>query len=116
MRILAFAALCAVGMASGAAFAQGATRITDPKVNGKPVDHCADIDGNPDCTAHGAAKAALNACKANGYAAEAGWHTRAFSGKAMHFITEYDMHAGEVGGRWEAKPATGTFDWIACTK
>jgi hypothetical protein len=34
----------------------------------------------------------------------------------MHYITEYDMHAGEVGGRWVKQPTSGTFDWIACKK
>jgi len=99
----------------GAAVAQG-TKIPDPKVNALPVDQCADIDAAPDCTAKGEAKAALNACIANGYAEAAGWHTHPFAGKASHFVTEYDMHAGEVGGRWEARPASGVFDWIACKK
>ncbi len=34
----------------------------------------------------------------------------------MHYVTEYDMHAGEVGGHWTVQQTTGTFDWIACTK
>lgn len=100
----------------GVARAQQGTKITEPKVSGLPVDHCADIDAAPDCTAKGEAKAALNACIANGYAEATGWHTHPFAGKASHFITEYDMHAGEVGGRWEARSSTATFDWIACKK
>jgi hypothetical protein len=115
MRLLLIStALCL--LLAGTASAQGGTKIANPQVNGLPVDHCADIDASPDCTAKGEAKAALNACIANGYAAATGWHVRAASGKAAHFITEYDMHAGEVGGRWEPKPASGTFDWIACKK
>jgi hypothetical protein len=109
-------AACFAIAVSTAALAQEATKIADPKVNSHPVDQCADINANLDCTAQGAAKAALNACIANGYTQQAGWHTRPASGQAMHFITEYDMHAGEVGGHWEEKPSNGTFDWILCRK
>jgi hypothetical protein len=116
MRLVVCAAACLV-LAAGGALAQNAgTRIADPKVKGLPVDHCADIDGSSDCTARGEAKAAMKACVENGFAEQTGWHTHPASGTAMHYITEYDMHAGEVGGRWEEKPTTGTFDWIACKK
>ena len=42
-------------------------RLDDPKVNGHPIDHCADIEGSNDCSARGETKAALNACTANGF-------------------------------------------------
>ncbi len=115
IRICAAAWLAAAGPAAALA-AGGGTRIADPEVNGKPVDHCADIEATLDCSARGEAKAALNACIANGYRERVAEHWRPASGTAMHFIAEYDMHAGEVGGRWEEQPTKGTFDWIACKK
>lgn len=116
VRICATAWLVLAGTALACAADSGGHRIADPRVNGKPVDHCADIEAAPDCTARGEAKAALNACIANGYRKEVADHWRPASGTAMHFVTEYDMHAGEVGGRWVEQPTKGTFDWIACEK
>ena len=116
MRLLVCAAAC-VAITAGGAFAQDAgTKLAEPKVKGQPVDHCADIDASTDCTARGETKAAQKACIENGFAEQAGSHTRSASGTAMHYITEYDMHAGEVGGRWVQKPTDATFDWIACKK
>lgn len=117
MRLLIAAATWVVLAALNGALAQNATsRLDDPKVNGQPIDHCADIDGTADCTARGETKAALKACVANGFNDQAGSHWRVASGTAMHYITEYDMHAGEVGGRWAQQSTNGTFDWIACKK
>jgi hypothetical protein len=117
MRLLVCATAWVALAAAGSAFAQDAgTKLADPKVKGQPVDHCADIDGSADCTARGEAKAAQKTCIENGFADQAGLHTRSASGSAMHYITEYDMHAGEVGGRWVEKPTDATFDWIACKK
>ena len=112
--LLAFIAGAALAAAHGARADDA--RLEGPTVQGQPVDHCADIDAVNDCSERGAAKAALNACVANGYAAQTGLHWGAATGTAMHYVTEYDMHAGEVGGRWVARPTTGTFDWIACKK
>lgn len=116
MRLLVCAAACVAIAASGAFAQDPSTKLPDPKVKGQLVDHCADIDGSADCTARGEAKAAQKACIENGFADQAGLHTHAGSGTAMHYITEYDMHAGEVGGRWVEKPTDATFDWIACKK
>jgi hypothetical protein len=116
MRLLLAVGLWFTLASLGTSFGQAPAKIADPKVRTQPVDHCADIDASADCTAKGEAKAALNACIANGYAEATGWHTRPASGTAMHFVTEYDMHAGEVGGRWESRPSTGIFDWISCKK
>jgi hypothetical protein len=35
---------------------------------------------------------------------------------ATHYISQYDMHAGEVAGRWESRPSDGVFDWVLCKK
>jgi hypothetical protein len=113
---LAAAAWMVLATVNGALAQNAMPRLENPKVNGQPVDHCADIEGAADCTARGEAKAALKASVANGFNDQAGSHWRAASGSAMHYITEYDMHAGEVGGRWVEQPTNGTFDWIACKK
>jgi len=114
---IAVVAWLAFSAASSVAFAQSApAKLDEPKVNGKAVDHCADMDGENDCSPRGEAKAALHVCLESGYKDQAGSHWRAASGTAEHFVTEYDMHAGEVGGRWMVKPTDGTFDWIACNK
>ena len=99
------------------AFAQGsAPRIEKPKVQGKNVDRCADIDGSNDCSARGQAKAATEICIAYGYADQVDSHWHASSGVATHYISQYDMHAGEVAGRWESRPSNGVFDWVVCKK
>jgi hypothetical protein len=114
--LLAAAAWVALAAMNGALAQTAASRLNDPKVKGQPIDHCADIDGTADCTARGEAKAALKACIENGFSDQAASHWRAASGTAMHYVTEYDMHAGEVGGRWVEQPTNGTLDWIACKK
>jgi hypothetical protein len=117
MRLLLAAATWVALVAGHSTLAQNASvRLDDPKVKGQPVDHCADIDGKTDCSAGGEAKAAMKACVENGFNDQAGSHWRTSSGTAMHYITEYDMHAGEVGGRWVEQPTNGTFDWITCKK
>ena len=116
MRLLFATALLMAAACGSAGAGTAPTRLDDPKVMGKPVDHCADIDAVNDCSARGQAKAAQKACIANGFGDQGGFHWRPASGTAMHWITEYDMHAGEVGGRWVAQSTGGTFDWIACTK
>ena len=115
MRFLLALMACAALAAGQSARADDA-RLDAPKVQGQPVDHCAEINAENDCSESGAAKAATSVCAANGYAEQTGSHWRAASGTAMHYVVEYDMHAGEVGGRWMAKPTTGTFDWITCKK
>jgi hypothetical protein len=117
MRLLVvMAAWVALAAANGAIAQNAATRLNDPKVKGQPIDHCADINAANDCSQSGQAKAALKACIENGFREQSGWHWRPGSGTAMHYVTEYDMHAGEVGGRWVEQPTTGTFDWIDCNK
>lgn len=115
-RLLAAAAITALAAAQAASAQNAPSRLYAPKVKGLPVDHCAEINAENNCSAAGQAKAALEACAQNGFTAQAGWHWSNTSGTAMHYVTEYDMHAGEVGGRWVLQPTTGTFDWIACTK
>jgi len=117
MRLLLTAAmLVALPDGNGALAQNTPTRLDNPTVKGRPIDHCADIDATTDCSARGEAKAALKACIENGFSDQVGSHWRAAAGTAMHFITEYDMHAGEVGGRWVEQPTNGTFDWIVCKK
>jgi hypothetical protein len=117
MRVLLATTSWLILIAGNITLAQNAPqRLDNPKVNGQPIDHCADIDGSNDCSARGEAKASQKACVANGFTDQAGSHWRPASGTAMHYITEYDMHAGEVGGRWVAQPTNGTFDWIVCKK
>jgi hypothetical protein len=117
MRLLLAAATWLVLAAATTALAQNAPqRIDDPRVNGQPIDHCADVEGGNDCSVRGQAKAASKACVANSFADQTGFHWQAASGTAMHYITEYDMHAGEVGGRWVQQPTSGTFVWIECKK
>lgn len=117
MRLLFAAAIWVVVAGGHSALGQNtSTRLADPKVQGQPIDHCADIDGEDDCAATGQQRAALKACLANGFTALAGFHWRPATGTAMHYITEYDMHAGEIGGRWARQPTVGTFDWIECKK
>jgi len=100
-----------------AAFAQsGHERIENPKVQGENVDRCADIDGTNDCSARGQSKAATEICIAYGYADQVDSHWHASSGVATHYISQYDMHAGEVTGRWESRPSDGVFDWVVCKK
>ena len=117
MQLWLFAAawLAAAAMNVAAAETAPAT-ISDPKVNGQPVDRCADIDAQNDCSARGEAKAAAHVCMENGYKDQTGSHWRAASGTAEHFVTEYDMHQGEVGGRWVAAPTQGVFDRVVCQK
>jgi hypothetical protein len=99
------------------AFAQGsAVRIENPKVQGENVDHCSDIETSNDCSSRGQAKAASQTCIAYGYTDQVDSHWHASSGPAEHYISQYDMHAGEVAGRWESRPSTGVFDWVACKK
>jgi hypothetical protein len=117
MRLLIAAAACLTMAATSGAFAQGTpARLDDPKVNGRAVDRCADVNAENDCSSRGESQAALHACMENGYKEQAGAHWRAASGTALHFITEYDMHAGEVSGRWVEKPTSGVFDWVECRK
>ena len=117
MRLLLATAVWLALSAGTAALAQGtSTRLDNPTVNGQPIDHCADINAENECSAAGQAKAALRACIAHGFSDQAGFHWRPASGMAVHYVTEYDMHAGEVGGRWVTQPTSGTFDWIACKK
>ena len=110
----------AIGFSIGAitvAFAQSSpARIENPKVQEKNVDRCADIDGSNDCSARGQSKAATQICIAYGYADQVDSHWRASSDVATHYISQYDMHAGEVPGRWEARPSDGVFDWVVCKK
>ena len=91
-------------------------RIENPKVKGEDVDHCADIDGVNNCSALGQSKAATKVCIAYGYAIHVDSHWHASSGVATHYVSQYDMHAGEVAGRWEARHSDGVFDWIVCRK
>jgi hypothetical protein len=114
MRLLVLIAGAALLAAHGARADDA--RLQEPTVQGQPVDHCAEINAENDCSENGAAKAATRICTDNGYTEQTGSHWRPASGTAMHYIVEYDMHAGEVGGRWMAKPTTGTFDWITCKK
>jgi hypothetical protein len=117
MRMLYTAAIAAgLSAGVGAAAQTMPKRLENPKINTQPVDHCADINSEDDCTVRGQARAAQKACIANGFADAVGFHWRSASGTAMHYVTEYDMHAGEVGGHWVSQPTTGTFDWIACRK
>ena len=102
---------------SEVAFAQSSpVRIESPKVQGENVDHCADIEASNDCTSHGQAKAASQTCISYGYTDQVDSHWHASSGVAAHYIAQYDMHAGEVTGRWESRPSNGVFDWVACKK
>ena len=113
---LAIAIWFSIG-AIAVAFAQsGPARIENPKVQGENVDRCADIDGANDCSARGQSKAATEICIANGYADQVDSHWQASSGVAIHFVSQYDMHAGEVAGRWEARPSNAVFDWVVCKK
>ena len=99
------------------AFAEGSpARIENPKVQGENVDRCADIDGSNDCSARGQSKAAIQICIAQGYADQVDSHWHPSSGVATHYISQYDMHAGEVAGRWESRPSDGVFDWVLCKK
>jgi hypothetical protein len=99
------------------AFAQSSPlRIENPKVQGENVDRCADIDALNDCSSNGQAKAASQICVAYGYADQVESHWRASSGVAEHYVSQYDMHAGEVTGRWESRPSDGVFDWVVCKK
>lgn len=117
MRVILIATAYMVLAAATPALAQSTVqRLTDPTVKGQPIDHCADIDGEDDCAVGGQQRAALKACAANGFTDQAGFHWRPATGTAMHYITEYDMHAGEIGGRWALQPTAGTFDWIDCKK
>ena len=100
----------------GVAFAQSPERIENPKVQGENVDHCADIDGTNDCSARGQSKAATEICIAYGYADQVDSHWHASSGAAKHYVSQYDMHAGEVKGRLESRPSDGVFDWVVCKK
>ena len=101
----------------GVAFAQSSPeRIENPKVQGENVNHCADIDGANDCSARGQSKAATEICIAYGHADQVDSHWQASSGAATHYISQYDMHAGEVKGRWESRPSDGVFDWVVCKK
>ena len=113
---LALALMACMAMAAAHAARAEDARLEEPKVQGQPVDHCADVNAENDCSDAAAARAAAKVCAENGYAEQTGSHWRPASGTAMHYVVEYDMHAGEVGGRWMAKPTTGTFDWIACKK
>ena len=112
--LLAVVAWMALAVGTDVLAQNAPARLDDPKVKGQPTDHCADIDGKTDCSARGEAKAALKSCNENGFSDQVGSHWRTASGTAMHYITEYDMHAGEVGGRWAEQPTDGTFNWIAC--
>lgn len=97
------------------AFAQTSpARIENPKVQGENVDRCADIDGTNDCSAHGQAKAASEICIAYGHADQVDSHWHPAQGMAKHYIAQYDMHAGEVTGRWESQPSNGVIDWVVC--
>ena len=99
------------------AFAQSnPARIENPKVQGDNVDRCADIDGANDCSARGQSKAATQICIAYGYADQVDSHWHPSSGVATHYISQYDMHAGEVAGRWQSRPSDGVFDWVVCKK
>ena len=103
--------------ATAVAFAQSSpARIENPKVQGENVDRCADIDGANDCSTRGQSKAAAQICIAYGYAdqLDSNWH--ASPGVAAHYISQYDMHAGEVAGRWQSRPSDGVFDWVVCRK
>jgi len=98
-------------------FAQSSpARIEDPKVQGGNVDRCADIDGTNDCSARGKSKAATEICIAYGYADQVDSHWYASPGVATHYISQYDMHAGEVKGRWESRPSDGVFDRVVYKK
>ena len=99
------------------AFAQSSpARIENPKVQGKTVDRCADIEGKNDCSASGQSKAATQICIANGYTEQVDSHWQPSSAVATHYVSQYDMHAGEVPGRWEPRPSDGVFDWVVCKK
>jgi uncharacterized membrane protein len=99
------------------AFAESSpARIENPKVQGENVDRCADIDGSNDCAARGQSKAATEICIAHGYVDQVDSHWHPSSGVATHYISQYDMHAGEVAGRWESRPSDGVFDWVLCKK
>lgn len=103
--------------AIAAAFAEGSpARIENPKVQGEAVDRCADIDGKNDCSASGQSKAATQLCIANGYTVQVDSHWQPSSAMARHYISQYDMHAGEVPGRWEPRSSDGVFDWVVCKK
>ena len=103
--------------ATAVAFAQSSpARIENPKVQGENVDRCADIDGANDCSARGQSKAAAQICIAYGYADQLDSHWHASAGVATHYISQYDMHAGEVAGRWQSRPSDGVFDWVVCRK
>jgi hypothetical protein len=115
MILICSVAPLAIALASSA-FAQEPTKIQSPKINGQDVDHCADINSLNDCSPAGQAKAAINVCSAYGFRDQVDSHWRESSGTASHFIAEYDMHAGEVGGRWVLSPTTGVFDWVECKK
>src|SRR5271166_3263934 len=114
MRILLTTGLFVALACGNGALGQTATRLDGPMVKGRPIDHCADVSGANDCSAAGEAKAAQKACIENDFSDQAGAHSRPASGTAMHYVTEYDMHAGEAGGHWEEQPTSGTFDWIVC--
>lgn len=117
MRVLLTVTACATLVSGTTALAQStAQRLENPTVQGQPIDHCADIDGEDDCAATGQQRAALKACVASGFTNQVGFHWRPATGTAMHYITEYDMHAGEIGGRWARQATAGTFDWIECKK
>lgn len=114
---LAYAMIALAALSAGSAAAQNMpTRLEEPKVNNQAIDHCANVNSENNCTDSGQAKAAQKACIANGFADQAAFHWRPASGIAMHYVTEYDMHAGEVGGHWAAQQTTGTFDWIECRR
>jgi hypothetical protein len=109
------AASLAIALASSA-FAQEPTKIQNPKIQDKEVDHCAVINASADCSPTGQAKAAMRICSEHGYTDQVDSHWHEASGTARRFIVEYDMHAGEVGGRWDLSPTTGVFDWVECKK
>ena len=117
MRALTSSAIWFLIGAIAIAFAQSSpARIENPKVQGDNVDRCADIDGANNCSARGQLKAATQICIAYGYADQVDSHWHAASGTATHYISQYDMHAGEVAGRWESRPSDGVFDWVLCKK
>ena len=94
----------------------GPARIENPKVQGGNVDRCADIDGTNDCSARGQSKAATQICITYGYADQVDSHWYASPGVATHYISQYDMHAGEVKGRLESRPSDGVFDRVVYKK
>ena len=110
------AARPALAAAHGAIARDAVARPDNPEVKGPPVDHCADIDAENNCSAAGEAKAASKACVAVGLHDQTAWRWRSASRPAMHYVREQDIHAGDVGGRRVAQPTTGPLDPIDCRK